>query len=99
MKPFFVLYDFRIVLDHKLSKKDAEKTIDFCYKRLGIKEKVEANQWLSRAEQGIILHNILEKWVKAYPTQTRLFELSIPERENHFKKLIQDKFAQYRLKK
>ena len=67
--------------------------------RLGIKEKVEANQWLSRAEQGIILHNILEKWVKAYPTQTRLFELSIPERENHFKQLIQDQFAQYRLKK
>lgn len=36
MKPFFILYDFRIILDHKLSNGEAKKKLDFCYERLGI---------------------------------------------------------------
>jgi hypothetical protein len=31
MKLFFVLYDFRIVLDHKLSDADAKEKMDSCY--------------------------------------------------------------------
>ena len=35
-KPFFVLYDFRIILDHKMSKSKIKETLESCYKRLGI---------------------------------------------------------------
>lgn len=38
MKPFFVLYDFRIILDHKLGNGDVKKKLDFCYERLEIYE-------------------------------------------------------------
>jgi len=38
MKPFFVLYDFRIIVDHKLSNGETKKKLDFCYERLGIIE-------------------------------------------------------------
>ena len=36
MTPFFVLYDFRLVLDHDYTKEEEEKTLSFCYDRLGI---------------------------------------------------------------
>ena len=36
MNPFFVLYDFRIILDHRHSKNNEEQKIEFCYKRLNI---------------------------------------------------------------
>jgi hypothetical protein len=39
MKPFFVLYDFRLYLDHYMSHSTAKKTINSCYKRLGINRK------------------------------------------------------------
>ena len=39
MKPFFVLYDFRIVFDHEMKKQDEEEKLDFCYERLGITNK------------------------------------------------------------
>ena len=35
-KPFFVLYDFRIILDHKMSESEIKKILESCYKRLGI---------------------------------------------------------------
>ena len=35
-KPFFVLYDFRIILDHKMNESRIKETLEFCYKRLGI---------------------------------------------------------------
>lgn len=38
MKPFFVLYDFRIVLDHEMSPEEEEKKLDYCYERLGIND-------------------------------------------------------------
>ena len=37
MSSFFVLYDFRIVLDHKMGEGEIKKKLDFCYERLGIK--------------------------------------------------------------
>lgn len=39
MKPFFVLYDFRIVLDHKMSENKIKEKKESCYNRLEIKEK------------------------------------------------------------
>ncbi len=36
MKPFFVLYDFRLVLDHDYTEEEEKKKLDFCYERLGI---------------------------------------------------------------
>lgn len=36
MKPFFVLYDFRLVLDHDYTKEEEKENLDFCYDRLGI---------------------------------------------------------------
>ena len=35
-KPFFVLYDFRLVLDHKMNENKIQETLDFCYDRLEI---------------------------------------------------------------
>jgi len=36
MKPFFVLNDFRLVLDHRID--DPKKVLDSCYERMGITE-------------------------------------------------------------
>jgi hypothetical protein len=36
MTPFFVLYDFRLFLDHEMSDATAEKIINSCYERLDI---------------------------------------------------------------
>ena len=35
-KSFFVLYGFRIILDHKISESKIKETLEFCYKRLEI---------------------------------------------------------------
>ncbi len=37
LSPFFVLYDFRIFLDHKMDEGEIKMKLDFCYERLGIK--------------------------------------------------------------
>ena len=39
MKPFFVLYDLRNMLDHNMKENDIEEKKELCYNRLGIKEK------------------------------------------------------------
>jgi hypothetical protein len=39
MKPFFVLYDLRIVLDHKMSENEIKEKKESFYGRLGISEK------------------------------------------------------------
>lgn len=36
MKPFFVLYDFRLVLDHDYTEEKEKEKLDFCYERLEI---------------------------------------------------------------
>ena len=36
MNPFFVLYDFRIILDHRHSKNNEKQKIESCYERLNI---------------------------------------------------------------
>ena len=36
MKPFFVLYDFRIVLEHSHTEEATRRTLDSCYERLKI---------------------------------------------------------------
>ena len=36
MKPFFVLYDFRIVLEHNHTEEATRRTLDSCYERLKI---------------------------------------------------------------
>lgn len=38
MKPFFVLYDFRLFLDHEMSDAKAKEIINSCYDRLDINE-------------------------------------------------------------
>lgn len=34
--PFFTLYDFRLILDHKMSESKIEETLELCYERLEI---------------------------------------------------------------
>ena len=36
MKPFFVLYDFRLILDHDYTDEEEKQKLDFCYERLRI---------------------------------------------------------------
>lgn len=53
MKPFFVLYDFRVVLDHKLSDQEAKKRLDFCYERLGISNNRNFERLYDKIIEGI----------------------------------------------
>lgn len=36
MKPFFVLYDFRLILDHDYTQEEEKGKLDFCYERLEV---------------------------------------------------------------
>lgn len=53
MKPFFVLYDFRIVLDHRMSAAEAKEKIDFCYERLNINKDRNFEKLYNKIIEGI----------------------------------------------
>lgn len=63
--------------------------------RLNATQREEKSIWLEASDQGNILHQILEKWWKCYPTQDRFIKMSTAEREGILKTLIEQALKKY----
>lgn len=65
MKPFFALYDFRLVLNHKMSKNKIKEIHESCYKRLGI----TTNQNFET-----LYDKLIEEMAKSFEKLTKSFD-------------------------
>ena len=55
--PFFVLYDFRIVVAHLVPAESATDKLTFCYERMGLAEETGSYETLYDALVGKLTHS------------------------------------------